>query len=253
MHKDMLRELKSLGVREGGDLLVHSSYKSLGPGVKDIEQVINTLKEALGKHGNLLFPTLSYASVTRENPHFDILNTPSCVGAIPEWFRKQPGVLRSMHPTHSVAVYGPCAKEITADHHLDNTPVGRNSPFRKLRDKNGQILMLGCGLMPSTSMHGVEELTMPPYVLKHAITYTCVGLDGNSTQMGIQRHHFETKHGERLTQRYDRLKYVLPKDVLRMGKVLDAECCLIEAKPMWDIAEAVLACDPLFFVDCPVD
>ena len=249
----MLDDLKRLGIREGGDLLVHSSFKSLGPGVNDAADVVAALKKAIGKKGNLLFPTLSYESVTKDNPHFDIRNTPSCVGAINEWFRKQPGVIRSMHPTHSVAVYGPDAAEIVAGHHLDNTPVGSNSPFCKLRDRGGQILMLGCGLRPSTSMHGVEELVMPPYLLKPVVTYICVDWDGSSRPMVKTKHFFENKHGERLTQRYDRLKHVLPADVLRKGKVLDAECYLIEAKPMWDIAEAVLAEDPLFFVDCPVE
>ena len=249
----MLHDLKRLGVRDGGDLLVHSSYKSLGPGARDITQVIDALRAAVGENGNLLFPTLSYESVTQENPHFDIRNTPSCVGAINEWFRKQPGVIRSMHPTHSVAVYGPDGLEIAANHHLDTTPVGSNSPFRKLRDRNGQILMLGCGLKPSTSMHGVEELAMPPYILRNAITYTCVNWDGSTMELNIKRHNFTNKHGEGLIQRYDRLKYVLPKDVMRKGKVLDAECYLIDAKPMWDIAEAVLKEDPLFFVDCPIE
>ena len=248
----MLYDLKRLGITEGRDLLVHSSYKSLGPDTRGIAKVIDALKAAVGKSGNLLLPTLSYESVTQENPHFDIRNTPSCVGAINECFRKQRGVVRSMHPTHSVSVYGPDAAEITGSHYLDTTPVGSNSPFRKLRDRNGLILMLGCGLRPSTSMHGVEELTLPPYVLKHTVTYTCVDRDGNTMEMNVKRHNFSNKHGERLTQRYDRLKHVLPTYVMRTGKVLDAECYIIEAKPMWDIAEAVLKEDPLFFVDCPV-
>ena len=241
----MLRDLKKLGVKEGGYLLVHSSYKALGPSIKEIEQVIATLQAAIGEEGTLLFPALSFESVNAEHPHFDIKNTPSCIGAIPEWFRKQPGVLRSMSPTHSVSAAGPGAKAVTTGHDLDDTPVGPNSPFRKLRDLNGQILMLGCGLMPSTSMHGVEELAPPPYLFKDHITYTCTDWDGTVKEITARRHNF----GDSVVQRYDRLKYILPKDVLKSGSVLDADCYLIEAKPMWDIAEAVLREDPLFFVD----
>ena len=40
-----------------------------------------------------------------------------------------------------------------------------------------------------------------------------------------------------------------PCDVLKFGKVLEADCYLIEAKPMWDIAVAILQEDELFFVD----
>ncbi|MCL2422239.1 MAG: AAC(3) family N-acetyltransferase, partial [Defluviitaleaceae bacterium] len=168
----MLKDLKKLGIKEGGYLLVHSSYKSLGSGAKDIAQIIATLQAALGPDGTLMFPSLSYEAVGAD-PNFDIKTTPSCIGAIPEWFRQQPEVFRSMSPTHSITAIGPGAKVITAGHDLDDTPVGPNSPLRKLRDLGGQILMLGCGLLPNTSMHGVEELAPPPYLFNGTTTYTC--------------------------------------------------------------------------------
>ena len=246
----MISDLKSLGVKENGFLLVHSSYKSLGSEANDIDEVIAALKDALGPKGTLLFPALSYETINKDNPYFDIKNTPSCVGIIPEWFRKQPGVLRSMSPTHSVAAIGHRAKEIIKEHELDTTPVGPNSPFRKLRDLKGQILMLGCGLKPNTSIHGVEELVQTPYLFdEKSYTYHCTDWDGKIIDLTIRRHHFRNSHGDYVDQRYDRLKYILPDNVMKTGKVLDADCHLIEAKPMWDMAEAVMSEDPLFFVD----
>jgi len=248
-HTIMLEDLKKLGVKENSYLLVHSSYKSLGPSVKDIEQITATLQAAVGQNGTLLFPALSYKYANADNPHFDIQTTPSCVGAIPEWFRQQPGVFRSMSPTHSVTAIGSGAKDITSDHDLDDTPVGPHSPLSKLRDLNGQILMLGCGLCPNTSMHGVEELTQPPYLFKGTLTYACTNQEGAVKALTIRCHNFKNSHGESIEQRYGRLRYILPKDVLKSGYVLDAECYLLEARPMWDIAESVLSEDPLFFVD----
>lgn len=248
MNNAMLTGLKELGLREGACLLVHSSYKSLGS-VDSIEEVVNTLKIAIGREGTLLFPALSFSFVNEDKPDFDIKSTPSCIGAIPEWFRQQPGVLRSMSPTHSVAAIGACAEEVTTGHDLDDTPVGANSPFRKLRDKGGQILMLGCGLRPNTSMHGVEELSQPPYLFKHDITYNCTDFEGKKRTITTRRHNFKNRHGEAIVQRYDRLRYILPKEVLKAGAVLDATCHLIEARPMWDMAEALIQQDPLFFVD----
>jgi len=248
----MYDALIKLGVKPGGFLLVHSSYKSLGAGVSGPGQVIETLRAVLGESGTLVFPTLSYATVNPESRVFHIKSTQSDVGAISEYFRQMPGVTRSLSPTHSCAAIGPGAKEITANHHLDNTPVGANSPFRKLRDYGGQLLMLGCGLNPNTSMHGVEELAMPPYLFNHNLEYACTDENGEVKNLTIRRHHFRTRHGERVEQRYDRLKFLLPGDSLKTGKVLDATCHLIETGPMWAIAESVLRADPLFFVDCPV-
>lgn len=241
MNMKMQNDLKKLGVKEGGYLLVHSSYKALGPGVGDMEQVIGALRAAVGPEGTLLFPALSYESVNEDNPKFDIKNTPSCIGAIAEYFRKQPGVQRSMSPTHSVTAIGPRAKEITSGQENDDTPVGPTSPFRKLRDANGQILMLGCGLRPNTSMHGVEELVVPPYLFKGHVKYACTDWDGGVKEIAVRRHNFRSAQ-----QRYDRIRHLMQ---IAEGKVLEASCFLIEAGPMWDAAEAVLRDDPLFFVD----
>lgn len=244
----MLNYLQSLGIRRGGCLLIHSSYKSLGPSIKDIGQIISALQEAVGPEGTLLFPALSYESVTAGTPYFNIKDTPSCVGAIPEWFRKQPGVLRSMSPTHSVCALGPQAAAMTDNQEKDDTPVGPNSPFRKLRDAEGQILMLGCGLEPNTSMHGVEELADSPYVFKEHIKYDCVDATGKNLELNVRRHNFSRPCGD-IEQRYDRTRHVLPSAVFKTGPVLDATCHLIDAKPMWDIAVAIMKEDPLFFVD----
>jgi len=245
--------LVALGVKPGGFLLVHSSYKSLGAGVNGPEQVIETLRAVLGESGTLVFPTLSYATVSTGNRVFHINDTPSDVGAISEYFRRMPGVVRSLSPTHSCAAIGPGAVDITANNHLDGTPVGENSPFRKLRDYGGQILMLGCGLKPNTSMHGAEELANPPYLFRHSFDYACTDENGITRMLTVRRHHFENRHGEDVIQRYDRIKHVLDGNALKTGKVLAATCHLIEAGPMWAMAEAVMRDDPLFFVDCPVD
>jgi aminoglycoside 3-N-acetyltransferase len=249
VHKKMLENLLSLGVKQEGYLLVHSSYKSLGAEVDGINQVIETLQAAVGEEGTLLIPTLSFDSVPVDRRVFDVRKTPSDVGAITEYFRQMPGVYRSLHPTHSVAAWGKYAQAITENHHKDNSPVGAYSPFRLLRDLKGQILMLGCGLMPNTSMHGVEELAEPSYGFKHTFDYECTDAEGKVQTLNIRRHHFKNKHNESVIQRYDRLKYVLPAYIMAYGKVLDAECYLFEAKPMWDIAEKIMRDDPFFFVD----
>jgi aminoglycoside 3-N-acetyltransferase len=249
IHEKMLADLQALGVKQSGTMLVHSSYKSLGAGVEGIEQVIETLRAALGDEGTLLIPTLSYESVPADKRVFHVSKTPSDVGAITEYFRKMPGVVRSLHPTHSVAAVGKNAAIIVKNHHKDDSPVGANSPFRKLRDLGGQILMLGCGLKPNTSMHGVEELAEPPYGFRGHLDYICTDAEGVEHKLSIRRHNFKNPHGGYVDQRYDRLKFILPGYIMASGKVLDAECYLFEAKPMWDIAEKVMRDDPLFFVD----
>jgi len=237
--------LLAVGVRPGGVLLVHSSLSSLGHVPGGPETVIRGLLEALGARGTLLLPALSYEYVGKQNPVFDVLRTPSCVGAIPEHFRLRPGTLRSIHPTHSVCAVGAQAASITGDHHLDSTPVGPHSPFRKVRDLGGQLLFLGCGLRPNTSMHGVEELAEPPYLYGETIRYRVILEDGREQTLDSRHHGFQ---GYR--QRYDRLEPLLDQgSELRSGRVLAAQVYLLEAQPMWEKALAAYRRDPLYFVE----
>jgi aminoglycoside 3-N-acetyltransferase len=242
-------ELRALGVRPGGVLLVHASLRSLGPVPGSpvpgrAEMVVQGLVEALGPDGTLLMPALSYAYVTPQQPLFDVRSTPSNVGALPEYFRTRPGTLRSLHPTHSVSGSGRLAAEILERHGEDRTPCGPRSPFHLLPEYDGQILMLGCGLRPSTSMHAVEELIEPPYLFGGQQAYRLTGWDGRVTEATYRVHGFR---GYR--QRYDRIGDVLPAPGLRTGRVLQASVHLIEASALWTAALAALRGDPLYFVD----
>jgi len=239
----IVTNLADLGVRRGDLLLVHSSLKALGPVPGGPEIVILGLLAALGARGTLLLPALSYASVSENQPRFDPASTPVCVGAIPEHFRTRACTLRSVHPTHSVCAAGAKASEIVSQHHLDRTPVGRYSPFRLLRDLGGKILMLGCGLKPNTSMHGVEELSEPPYLLRpDPVRYIICGPSGEKT-VEHRRHSFAG-----YAQRYDRLEQVMQRG-LRRGRVLEADCWLIDAEAMWQAADLALRGNPLCFVE----
>lgn len=237
-------DLLALGVRPGGVLLVHSSLKSLGQAVDGPEIVIQGLLAALGPDGTLLMPALTYETVRSHNPVFDVRTTPSCVGAIPEYFRSREGTHRSLHPTHSVCAVGPLANELLGPHRQDSTPCGPNSPFHRLPDFAGQIFMLGCGLRPNTSMHAIEELVKPPYLFAAPITYTLIDEAGQIIQKKYTRHNFRG-----WTQRYDRVAEILTSPALREGKILAAQSYLIAASVLRDSVLDALKENPLFFVD----
>ena len=75
-----------------------------------------------------------------------------------ELFRRFPGVVRSAHPTHPIAVWGEDAPQIVADHHRASTPCGVPSPLQKLLERDGKILLLGTGFEVLTFYHTVEEI-----------------------------------------------------------------------------------------------
>jgi aminoglycoside 3-N-acetyltransferase len=237
-------QLRDLGVRPGGVLLVHSSLRSLGPLEGGAEALILALLEALGPQGTLLLPALSYAFVSPAFPIFDLHRTPACIGVLPEYFRTRPGTLRSAHPTHSVCGTGLGAAELLSGHELDSTPVGPHSPFARLPGQRGQILFIGCGLRPNTSMHGIEELVVPPYLFAASSEYTLRLDAGRELRMTMRNHNFDG-----WAQRYDRIAGLLGEPALRQGRVLQAACHLVEASALWPAAFDVLRRDHLFFVE----
>ena len=208
-----VQDLKSLGVNPGGVLMVHSSLKSLRWVPGGAETVIQGLLTYL-QAGTLLMPALSYETVDSTNPIFNLAMTPSCIGTIPEHFRRRPGTQRSLHPTHSVCGVGALAHEILSPHAIDQTPCGPNSPFRRLPDYDGQILMLGCGLLPNTSMHAIEELIEPPYLFAPAVDYQLTDGNNRTYTKRYTRHNFK---GWR--QRYDRIEALMNSPDLQSGDI----------------------------------
>jgi aminoglycoside 3-N-acetyltransferase len=196
----------------------------------------------LGAGGTLLMPALSYETVRSANPVFDVRATPSCVGALPEYFRTRPGTRRSVHPTHSVCGAGPRTAEMLSDHERSTTPVVPFSPFRRLRDVAARCSS-SVAVCPNTSMHGVEELVEPPICMPMS-SISGGAENGTQRMMRLRRHNFSGWE-----QRYDRLGPLIQADGLRVGPVLAATAHLVEAALMWEVAYAALRRAPLYFVD----
>lgn len=240
-------DFKRLGIGAGDVVLLHTSLKALGTPELRAEEVIETLLHLLTPSGTLLVPALSYENVTREHPVFDVKQTKTCIGALPECFRTKYAQHRSMHPTHSVCAWGRYAYSVTTWHKLDETPVGSHSPFMQLPTLGGKILMLGCGLRPNTFMHGVEEAARASYPLdpKYCL-YTMTDANGRVTRKMYHPHRFGG-----LVQRYDRLEDLLHEPQLIKGRVLGGTAYVIDAKAALEAGAHAIRKKDRFFVDDP--
>jgi len=244
-------DLRALGVQQGDTLLMHSSFKSLGGIEGGAQGLFCALMEVLGQDGTLILPALSYATVNAEQPIFDRANTPSCIGFLPEFFRTQvPGVVRSLHATHSCCALGKRAYEMTCDHELDDTPVGPHSPFAKLPHVNGKILILGSHPDHNTSLHGVEETAVPPYLFREERVHYVLRDGEKEIHQQALRHNFYVD-GVHWDQRYARIIDLLSEKEVKKGKVLSADCVLMDAKAVWEKGHAKLMEDPWYFVEKP--
>lgn len=160
--ENLVAAFKKLGVVSGDTVLLHSSFKYNNGFKGNAQDVINCLLQTLGPKGNLLMVSMPYGCSSYEylmkQPIFDVRKTPSKMGIISEVFRRKEGVLRSLHPTHPVLVYGEKAAWIVEGHESSVYPCGKNTPFDKLRLLNGKILFFDVPFRTFTFIHYIEDL-----------------------------------------------------------------------------------------------
>jgi aminoglycoside 3-N-acetyltransferase len=238
--------LKNLGLPNGASVMVHSSLRSFGWVNGGAQTVIEALLHSVGPQGNVLMPTLtgSPALNAANPPRFDVRTTPCWTGRIPETFRQMPDALRSLHPTHSVAIIGPQKHNLTRDHQLSPTPCGKETPYYRLAERDGYVLLFGVDLECVTLFHTVEELAGVPYHMQPALVDAVViDWEGNEKTYRIGIHQYGTPRNFSIME--PRLK---DAGVLKKGRVLESTTRLIRARPLVGLTLDALRHDPLLLV-----
>jgi aminoglycoside 3-N-acetyltransferase len=162
-HDRLVSDFKSLGLGKGDLVAMHSSLKSIGQVEGGADTVIDALLDCIGCDGTLMTPTFTHCFEGSKNLQpFDKNSTPALTGLITETLRKRTEAYRSLHPTHSAAAIGRLADEITRDH-LKATPLGIGSPFHRLHEHDGSILLLGVGHNTNSFVHVAEVMVGVSY------------------------------------------------------------------------------------------
>jgi len=182
--EEIVMRLERGGVKKGDVLLVHSSLSRLGHVRGGATTVVEAMLKAVGPEGTIGAPTFwgNTRIYLKGNRVFDVNNSPTILGKIAEVIRLHPHAKRSMHPTHPAAFIGPLADYLTKDHHLDSVPVGHRSPYQKLTQVNGTILLLGVTVEYLTSFHTIEDVipNFPVRVyLPEPLTFSVIDPEGN--------------------------------------------------------------------------
>lgn len=235
---DVAGQLRSLGVRAGGVLLVHTSFRAVRPIEDGPLGLIDALRQALGPEGTLVMPSWT----GDDEAPFDPLTTPAAedLGVTADLFWRQPGVTRSDH-LQAFAAIGPHAEAIVKTPlplppHVPESPVGR------VHDLDGQVLLLGVGHDADTSLHLAELIAEVPY--------------------GIPRHCMVVKDGKRV--RIDYLendhccrRFALADDWLRArglqaeGPVGHGSARLALARDIVGLAVEAMRREPTIFLHGP--
>lgn len=239
-----LKDLKSLNIYNTPYLTVHTSMKSINEKKLTPQMLLECLRQSISPSSHLIIPTLSYLSTENAGDVFNVRTTPSDVGLFTETVRKLFPQNRSLHPTHSVCVFGNNSEKMCLDHLNDSTPVGRYSPLSINLHNDGLIMMIGCGPAPNTTMHAVEELVNPEYLFLSEKRYSVIDINQKQTVKEYRPHGFKT-----VIQRYDRLIKLLSTNDYLQGELFSARVLIIKCSAILKKAVPALEQNSYFFVD----
>lgn len=233
---DIVRLLRNLGIKSGDTIFVHSSMSRLGKIDGGSQTILEALLEVVGNRGTVGAPT--FWGFTRQylsgELTFNVLESPSILGSLTERIRTHKYSKRSLHPTHSVSFIGPQANFLVKDHHRDITPFGKNSPYRRLIEIGGKILLIGVSIEYMTSLHTIEDSTpdFPVNVyLNEPYTFDVKDDTGKAIKVLTYIHNPEIskrRNSHLLEPYFDKLN-LIKKDQLGYGIVR-----LIDAKKLHD-------------------
>lgn len=213
-------DLAAMGLTGNETILIHSSMKSIGPVEGGADTVLDAWMEFFAE-GLLLLPTHTWRFINEENRVFDVRRSACCVGILPELFRQRPGVVRSLHPTHSMAAHG-------------------------------KVLLLGVTHARNTFIHSVEEvLNVPNRLTDKPMQMTVVDEAGAQHNVYMRRHY--NAQQPHISEDFVKLEQAyLDCGAARNTKFGDASCILCDAEGLFKVTRHVLAPNPEAFVTEPV-
>ena len=246
--QDLVVDLKNMGLQPTEAIMVHSSMKAIGPVEGGADTVVDAFMEYF-KEGLFMTPTHTWAQMSAEYSLFDPKEEPACVGIIPNIFRKREGVIRSLHPTHSIAAYGPQAAEYVKGEENIITPGQPGGCWSRLFDVHAKILLVGCTHARNTFIHAVEELLdVPERLTEKPVDFQIKMPDGNIKEVAVYRHY--NRFTPHISEEYDKLAEAYYElGAAKKVKFGDADCILCDAVKIYEVTKKVLSHE----INCLID
>jgi len=243
----VLEQLRRFGVREGDALMVHSSWRNANGFAGRPSDMIAAFQRAVGTSGLLVMPSLTYQNKSSREfllsgTPMDVRRSPSRMGLLSEVFRRSPGVVRSASPTHPLVVWGRDAIDFIAQHDKALVPFGKDSPFARLLDRDGKLLVMDGPFSVITFTHFVEDriASTLPFPLYEPEDMVGVLIDGGGTKREIPVRVLTDAANE--LRREDRLIDELTKaGGLRRSRLGRVSLLYVECRTMVDCADRLVS------------
>lgn len=182
--QDLLNQLNKFE-NNGKPVIVHSSLKSIGEIEGGADTLIDALKEVFCKSGGILcIPTHTWKTCV-----LDLSRAESCLGVLPTVAAGRADGVRSLHPTHSVMVFGErhrCEEFVKNEKNVDS-PTNPDGCYGNIFKENGYVLLIGVGQEKNTCIHCVDEmLKIPDRLTKEGIFAEIIYKDGTKEKRHLR-------------------------------------------------------------------
>ena len=150
-----------LGMNDFDYFYIYSDFRGfaseMGKNLARNEFCSAVIKPLIEKNKTVIIPTYTYTV----KGVFEVLETPTRLGALNSWILQQPNVCRSEHPLFSFASLGPGASLVE---NCGKSAFGENSVHQRLVGKRACVLHIGIPIyLANTLIHHVEQLCGATY------------------------------------------------------------------------------------------
>lgn len=246
--KEQLKEqLKAMGLVSSDALMVHSSMKSIGEVDGKADAVVDAFMEYFSD-GLFMTPAHTWAQMSETHTVFDPAIEPACVGIIPNLFMKRPGVVRSLHPTHSIAAFGPEAEHYIRGEENCTTPCSPGGCWDRLRQVHAKILLVGVTHMRNTYIHSIEEVCgVPERFTEFPFEFQIKLPDGSLKPILMYRHY--NRHAAHISEGFEKFSDAyFETGAAKKVRFGDAASILCDAEKLFRVTCQILSHEP----DCVI-
>lgn len=249
LNEAKIREaLESCGPFKADLLFVHSSLSACGSIEGGPATVVSALQSWITDRAALAMPThtWSYPDATGVAPVYDFRSTPSVVGTITNYYWRQPDIVRSQHPSHSLACNGPDAEDFLRNHEDCDTPCGAATPYQRIAEGNSSVLMFGATMDSYTLYHTAEDAAGVPYLyIPEQVTLRTKVSDGSIRPIQTWRQDMKVARRFEATAEWLEKQGLLVRRKLGLSELL----FIPSARALHETMIKTLQRDPLFLVD----
>lgn len=235
--KQFLTELQKFSFSEGSPVIVHTSLKAIGEIEGGAETLLSALLEfVLSKGGILCVPSHTWTTM-----RLDLRKAESCIGVFPKIAAAHPEGVRSLHPTHSMVVFGEekRVKDFVLNESKVDTPVNPSGCYGNLYRENGYVLLIGVDHTKNTFLHCVEEMmNVPGRLTDNKVEAIIIHKNGNEEKRLL--HWFDESAIPDVSENFGKLEAAFRYHrCIQDGVLGNANMQLCEAVKMKNVMELI--------------